>query len=84
MYIQATVQAGVGPMQHVVIEEGLGQRFTRVFVEEAEVVISNTGDAGYQPRPADLGPTPVQEMSFPAKGRSSFSRGVRKSRAEAR
>ena len=40
---------------------------TRVFVEEAEVVISNTGDAGYQPRPADLGPTPVQEMSFPAK-----------------
>jgi len=40
---------------------------TRVFCDEAEVVISNTGDAGFQPQPADLDPLPAQAMSFPAK-----------------
>lgn len=40
---------------------------TRIFCTEAEVVISNTGDAGYLPQPADLHPTPSQGMSFPAK-----------------
>jgi len=39
----------------------------RVFCDEAEIVISNTGDAGYQPRPADLDAEPAQAMSFPAK-----------------
>lgn len=39
----------------------------RVFCDEAEVVISNTGDAGYQPRPADMDAAPSQAMSFPAK-----------------
>lgn len=39
----------------------------RVFCDEAEVVISNTGDAGYRPQPADLDPQPSQAMSFPAK-----------------
>lgn len=40
---------------------------TRVFCDEAEILISNTGDAGYQPQPADLDPVPGQSMSFPAK-----------------
>lgn len=39
----------------------------RVFCNEAEVVISNSGDAGYRPQPADLDATPSQAMSFPAK-----------------
>ncbi|MGP3699318.1 mannitol dehydrogenase family protein [Rhodobacter sp. NSM] len=39
----------------------------RVFCNEVELVISNTGDAGYQARPADLGAAPSQSMSFPAK-----------------
>lgn len=38
-----------------------------VFSEQANWVISNTGDAGFDPRPADAAPTPRQGMSFPAK-----------------
>jgi len=40
---------------------------TRIFVEEAECVLSNTGDAGYLPQPADGGQTFDQAMSYPAK-----------------
>lgn len=40
---------------------------TRIFCDEVEIVISNTGDSGYRPQPADLGDSPVQSMSFPAK-----------------
>jgi tagaturonate reductase len=40
---------------------------TAVFCGEAEVIISNTGDAGYAPQPADHDPAPSQAMSFPAK-----------------
>ncbi|HBD90445.1 MAG TPA: D-mannonate oxidoreductase [Gemmobacter sp.] len=40
---------------------------TRIFCTEAEVVISNTGDAGYLQQPADLDASPSQGMSFPAK-----------------
>lgn len=39
----------------------------RVFCDEAELVISNTGDAGYAPRPEDGAGRPAQGMSFPAK-----------------
>ena len=39
----------------------------RVFCREAEIVISNTGDAGFEPRPSDGDTAPSQEMSFPAK-----------------
>lgn len=40
---------------------------TRIFCDEAEVVLSNTGDAGFLPQPADHDPAPSQAMSFPAK-----------------
>ncbi|GAB1584698.1 MULTISPECIES: mannitol dehydrogenase family protein [Phyllobacteriaceae] len=39
----------------------------RVFIEEAEFVLSNTGDAGYQPRPEDSAVEYHPAMSFPAK-----------------
>ncbi|WP_179381603.1 mannitol dehydrogenase family protein [Jannaschia marina] len=39
----------------------------RVFVDEAEIVLSNTGDRGYAPAPGDGGDGPVQELSFPGK-----------------
>jgi len=39
----------------------------RVFVEEAEFVLSNTGDAGYQPRPEDGERAYHPAMSYPAK-----------------
>ncbi len=40
---------------------------TRVVVEEAEFILSNTGDAGYAPRPDDRLPEPSQGQSYPAK-----------------
>ncbi|WP_116131028.1 mannitol dehydrogenase family protein [Tropicimonas sp. IMCC34043] len=40
---------------------------TRTFVNEAEFVVSNTGDAGYAPQPADTAATFEQSMSYPAK-----------------
>ncbi|WP_136442446.1 mannitol dehydrogenase family protein [Pacificoceanicola onchidii] len=40
---------------------------TRVFVEEAEIVLSNTGDAGFAPSAVDAGEVFDQAMSFPAK-----------------
>ncbi|QDL94375.1 mannitol dehydrogenase family protein (plasmid) [Paroceanicella profunda] len=43
------------------------EEVTRVFIEEAEIVISNTGDAGYAPQPEDGAPAFTQAMSFPAK-----------------
>lgn len=39
----------------------------RVFVDEAEIVLSNTGDSGYAPQPADVSKTFDQAMSYPAK-----------------
>ncbi|MGB3876843.1 MAG: mannitol dehydrogenase family protein [Shinella zoogloeoides] len=39
----------------------------RVFVEEAEFVLSNTGDAGYQPRPENGEKAYHPAMSYPAK-----------------
>ena len=42
-------------------------RLAEVVVREAEVIISNTADAGYEPQPGDLDRTPHQAMSFPAK-----------------
>lgn len=39
----------------------------RVFTAEARIVLSNTGDTGFAPRPADGTDGPVQEMSYPAK-----------------
>ena len=39
----------------------------RVFVDEARIVLSNTGDSGFDLRPADDDATPSQAMSYPAK-----------------
>ncbi len=39
----------------------------RVFVQEAQIILSNTGDAGYAPQPQDIGDSFDQNMSFPAK-----------------
>lgn len=49
----------------------------RVIVEEAEIVLSNTGDRGFEPRPADFGTVPDQEMSYPAKRGRCFCLGFR-------
>lgn len=40
---------------------------SRVFVEEAHIVLSNTGDAGYAPKEHDESATFDQRMSYPAK-----------------
>lgn len=40
---------------------------TRIAVEEAQVILSNTSDSGWQAQPADEGPEFRQEMSYPAK-----------------
>lgn len=42
-------------------------KITRIATEEARFILSNTGDRGYAPDPADMEPTPRQEMSYPAK-----------------
>ena len=39
----------------------------RIAVEEANIILSNTGDQGYRPAPADEGLAYDQAMSFPAK-----------------
>ncbi|TNB48409.1 mannitol dehydrogenase family protein [Martelella lutilitoris] len=39
----------------------------RVLRDEAEIILSNTTEHGFLPRPADGGPTFSQAMSFPAK-----------------
>lgn len=40
---------------------------TRIAVEEAQVILSNTSDSGWQPQPADDAPAFRQDMSYPAK-----------------
>ena len=40
---------------------------TRIFVEEAEIVLSNTGDTGFAPQKCDSDPSFDQAMSYPAK-----------------
>ncbi|MEE2945761.1 MAG: mannitol dehydrogenase family protein [Pseudomonadota bacterium] len=40
---------------------------TRVFVDEAEIILSNTGDTGFEPSDADSGNKFEQAMSYPAK-----------------
>lgn len=40
---------------------------TRIAVEEAEILLSNTGDAGFAPQPADAGQAFDPAMSYPAK-----------------
>lgn len=39
----------------------------RIAMTEAEIILSNTGDAGWTPRPADSAPAFDQAMSYPAK-----------------
>ena len=39
----------------------------RVFTTEAQIVLSNTGDSGFAPKPADTQPIYNQDMSYPAK-----------------
>lgn len=39
----------------------------RVFVERTAIVLSNTGDTGFAPQPADTAATFDQSMSYPAK-----------------
>lgn len=43
------------------------QEVARVFVEEAEFVLSNTGDKGFAPQPCDMDKAFDQAMSYPAK-----------------
>ncbi|CAN7385846.1 mannitol dehydrogenase family protein [Rhizobium sp. LjRoot254] len=43
------------------------EEIKRIFVEEVEVVLSNTGDQGYLASPADQALSYDQNMSFPAK-----------------
>lgn len=43
------------------------QEVVRVFCDEVSIVISNTGDGGYDPKPRDTETVPHQEMSYPAK-----------------
>uniref|UniRef100_UPI00356850C1 mannitol dehydrogenase family protein n=1 Tax=Paracoccus seriniphilus TaxID=184748 RepID=UPI00356850C1 len=40
---------------------------TRIVTEEAQIILSNTSDAGFRPAPADMGEVFDQGMSFPAK-----------------
>ncbi len=40
---------------------------TRIIVEEAEIILSNTADAGYRPHPSDASDAFDQSMSYPAK-----------------
>ncbi|GGB19139.1 D-mannonate oxidoreductase [Allosediminivita pacifica] len=40
---------------------------TRIVAEEAQVILSNTADAGFKPRAEDTGPTLDPAMSYPAK-----------------
>lgn len=40
---------------------------TRIVAEEARVILSNTGDAGFRPRPEDQDPRFNAAMSYPAK-----------------
>ncbi len=40
---------------------------SRVITHEAEAILSNTSDSGFDPQPADTGATPAQAMSYPAK-----------------
>ncbi|WP_102224790.1 mannitol dehydrogenase family protein [Acidimangrovimonas sediminis] len=40
---------------------------SRVVTDEAEAILSNTGDSGYEPRPADTDAAPSQGQSYPAK-----------------
>jgi tagaturonate reductase len=42
-------------------------KIAAIVVNEAEYIVSNTGDAGYAPQPADTGREFDQAMSFPAK-----------------
>ncbi|RWW90675.1 hypothetical protein BHE74_00010214 [Ensete ventricosum] len=46
VHIQATVQPGIGPMQHVLIKERLGQRFSGVLVERAQQAEFRGGEPG--------------------------------------
>lgn len=39
----------------------------RIAADEAQIILSNTGDRGYQPQPADDGAVFDQAMSYPAK-----------------
>ncbi|MCF3932546.1 mannitol dehydrogenase family protein [Acuticoccus sp. M5D2P5] len=39
----------------------------RIASEEAQIILSNTGDAGFEPKPDDEAPEPAQAMSYPAK-----------------
>lgn len=40
---------------------------TRIAAEEAQIILSNTADAGFEPRPEDTGATLDPAMSYPAK-----------------
>lgn len=53
----------------------------RVFVEEAQIVLSNTGDSGFAPQSSDTSDSYDQSMSYPAKLthllRLRFAQGAR-------
>ncbi|MBU0643741.1 MAG: mannitol dehydrogenase family protein [Alphaproteobacteria bacterium] len=43
------------------------QELSRVISEEAQFILSNTSDAGFDPQPDDTTPRPMQSQSYPAK-----------------
>ncbi|MGY9046041.1 MAG: mannitol dehydrogenase family protein [Rhodobacterales bacterium] len=40
---------------------------SRVVIEEAQFILSNTSDSGFDPQPDDTKPEPMQSQSYPAK-----------------
>jgi tagaturonate reductase len=60
-------EAAVTSVARALSTESDWEEISRIFVEEVEVVLSNTGDQGYLPAAADVTLTYEQSMSFPAK-----------------
>ncbi len=57
----------VNSIKRTLSTAGDWQKVIDVFVNEAEIVLSNTGDAGFLARPSDENPVFDQSMSYPAK-----------------
>lgn len=60
-------ESRVTSVRRALSTESQWNEIKRIFVDEVEVVLSNTGDQGYLPAAADEARTYDQAMSFPAK-----------------
>ena len=65
--IAARRESRVTSVKRALSTETDWEEIKRIFVEEVEIVLSNTGDQGYLASPADQALTYDQSMSFPAK-----------------